>query len=280
MTTPADTESLVLMEVKDGVAVLSFNRPDRANSYSVPMETEYYRKLNDCEADPEVRVIVVTGVGKTFCPGMDSGTLSAQANDGAASTFPHKRAPISYPRTIRKPVIAAINGACAGIGLVVAMNCDLRFTTTRAKITAAFSQRGIMAEHGLAWILPRVVGPSKALDLLFTSRIVQGEEALQLGLVDRVFEPETFMDETLEFARNLAKLSSPLAMGIMKQQVYEALESTQEEARTMALRWWFDTVKEHSDFREGINSFLEKREPDFAPWDPHTHRAPAPLPTD
>ena len=88
------------------------------------------------------------------------------------------------------------------------------------------------------------------------------------------------MDETLDFARNLAKLSSPLAMGIMKQQVYEALESTQEEARTMALRWWFDTVKEHSDFREGINSFLEKREPDFAPWDPHTHRAPAPLPTD
>ena len=280
MTASAETESLVLYEVKDGVAVLSFNRPDRANSYSVPMEVEYYRTLNECEADPQVRVIVVTGKGKTFCPGMDAGTLSAQANEGAASTFPHKRSPVTHPRNIRKPVIAAINGACAGIGLILAMNCDLRFTTTRAKITTSFSQRGIMAEHGLAWILPRVVGPSKALDLLFTSRIVQGEEALQLGLVDRVFEPETFMDETLEFARNLAKSSSPVAMGIMKQQVYEAMESTQEEARIMAIRWWYDTLKPHTDFREGINSFLEKREPDFAPWDADTRRAPAPLPVD
>ena len=257
MTDSPETDALVLCEVKDGVAVVSFNRPDRANSYSVPMEIEYYRALNRCEADPEVRVVVVTGAGRTFCPGMDSGTLSAQANDAAASTIPHKRAPVTYPRTIRKPIIAAINGACAGIGLVVAMNCDLRFTTTQAKITTSFSQRGIMAEHGLAWILPRVVGPSKALDLLFTARVVQGEEALQLGLVDRVFEPETFMEETLEFARNLAKLSSPVAMGIIKQQVYEALDSTQEDARVMAIRWWYDTLRGHSDFREGVNSYLD-----------------------
>lgn len=280
MTATADTDTLVLRETKDGVAVLSFNRPDRANAWSVPMEAEYYRQLAECEQDQDVRVIVVTGAGKTFCPGMDASVLSAQANEGAASTFPHKRTPITFPRTIRKPIIAAINGACAGIGLIAAMNCDLRFTTTRAKITTSFSQRGIMAEHGLAWSLPRAIGPSKALDLLFSARVVQGEEALRLGLVDRVFEPETFMEQTLEFAGNIARLSSPVAMGIIKQQVYEAYESTHEEARTKAIRWWYDTLKDHSDFREGINSFLDKRDPDFAPWDPQTRPEPAPLPVD
>ena len=280
MTATADTEQLVLREDKNGVAVLSFNRPDRANAYSVPLEAEYFRQLQDCERDPAVRVIVVTGVGRTFCPGMDSGSLSAQANDHAASTYPHKRTAATYPRSIRKPIIAAINGACAGIGLIIAMNCDLRFTTTQAKITTSFSHRGIMAEHGLAWSLPRTIGPSRALDLLFSARIVQGEQALQLGLVDRVFEPENLMAETLEYAGTLARLSSPVAMGIIKQQVYEGLESTQDEARVLAIRWWYDTFKEGPDFREGINSYLEKREPTFAPWDPDTNRAPAQLPLD
>jgi enoyl-CoA hydratase/carnithine racemase len=280
MTAVADTDTLVLREIQDGVAVLSFNRPERANSWSVPMENEYYRLLAECEQDPDVRVIVVTGAGRTFCPGMDASTLSAQANDGAASTFPHKRTPITYPRTIRKPIIAAINGACAGIGFIVAMNCDLRFTTTQAKITTSFSQRGIMAEHGLAWSLPRIVGASTALDLLFSSRVVQGEEALRLGIVDRVFEPDTFLAQTLDYAHNLVRTCSPVAMGIIKQQVYEAGETSHDEARTKAIRWWYDTLKEHADFREGINSFLEKREPHFAPWDPATRHEPAPLPTD
>jgi enoyl-CoA hydratase/carnithine racemase len=280
MTATAGTDPLVLREDKDGVAVLSFNRPDRANAYTVPLETEYYRLLLECEKDPAVRVIVVTGAGRTFCPGMDSGDLSAQAKDSTVSTYPHKRTGVTYPRSIRKPIIAAINGACAGIGLIIAMNCDLRFTTTQAKITTAFSQRGIMAEHGLAWILPRTIGPSKALDLLFSARIVFGEEALQLGLVDRVFAPESLMEETLAYARNLAAVASPASMGIIKQQVYDALESTQEEARLMAIRWWYDTFKESADFREGINSYLEKRPPAFEPWDPATNRAPAQLPLD
>jgi enoyl-CoA hydratase/carnithine racemase len=280
MTATADTDQLILRKVKDGVAVLSFNRPERANGYSVPLEIEYYRALEACEKDAAVRVIVVTGAGRTFCPGMDADTLSAQAKDGGGSTLPHKRAAVTHPRTVRKPIIAAINGACAGIGLIVALNCDLRFTTTHAKITTSFAQRGIMAEHGLAWMLPRVIGVSKALDLLLTGRVVLGDEALRLGLVDRVFEPDSFMEETLEFARNLAKFSSPAAMGVIKQQVYEGLESSQEEARLLAIRWWYDTFMSSPDFREGINSYLDKREPAFPPWDPQLHRAPAPLPVD
>jgi len=279
MAAPSVEESLVTSEIANGVAVLTWNRPERNNAWSVPMEREYYRLLRACGDDPEVRVIVVTGAGKSFCPGMDADTLSDQARTGT-STFPHRRDPVTLPRSIRKPVIAAINGACAGIGLIAAMNCDLRFASASAKLTTSFSQRGIMAEHGLAWSLPRVVGVSKALDLLFSARVVQGGEALALGLVDRVFERDVLMTETLTYARNLATFSSPLAMGVMKQQVYEAQESTHEEARTMAIRWWYDVLRDHGDFKEGIGSYLEKRQPQFAPWDPAAPTEPAPLPVD
>jgi enoyl-CoA hydratase/carnithine racemase len=271
---------LVLLEVTDAVGVVTWNRPERNNAYSVPLERAYYARLRECEQDPDVRVIVVTGAGKSFCPGMDSQTLEAQANDPTITTHPHLRPPVTLPRSIRKPVIAAINGACAGIGLVAAMNCDLRFASSTAKITAAFSRRGIMAEHGLAWSLQRVVGQSRALDLLFSGRIVQGQEALALGVVDRIFEPAELMDRTLEYAHDLAANCSPVAMGIMKQQVYQAAESTHDEARTMAIRWWYDLLRDHPDFKEGITSFLDKRPPAFAPWDPSTATEPAPLPKD
>ena len=271
-------ENLVLLDVADGVGVVTWNRPERNNAYSIPLERAYYARLRECEENPDVRVIVVTGAGKCFCPGMDSATLSAQANDPTLTTHPHLRPPVTLPRTIRKPVIAAINGACAGIGLVVAMNCDLRFASSTAKITTAFSRRGIMAEHGLAWPLQRVVGQSRALDLLFSGRIVQGQEALAMGLVDRVFEPAELMEQTLAYARDLVTNCSPVAMGVMKQQVYAAAESTHEEARTLAIRFWYDTLRDHPDFKEGIESYLDRREPAFAPWDPATTLDPAPLP--
>jgi enoyl-CoA hydratase/carnithine racemase len=277
MTTPADEEQLVLKDVTDGVAVLTFNRPERSNAWTIPMEAEYYRLLHACGGDPDVRVIVVTGAGKSFCPGMDAASLNDQAVNGT-TTWPHRRGSVIQPRAIRKPVIAAINGACAGLGLVAALNCDLRFAAAGAKLTTAFSHRGIMAEHGIAWALPRAVGVPKALDLLFSSRVVQGEEALAMGLVDRVFERADLMPKTLEYARGLATTSSPLAMGLIKQQVYEAQQSTHEEARLMAFRWWYDVVREHGDFKEGIGSYVEKRSPQFAPWDPATPLQPAPLP--
>lgn len=279
MTTQNSDQPLVTCEVEDGVAVVTWNRPERNNAWSVPMEKEYYRLLQECGENPDVRVIVVTGSGKSFCPGMDAGTLSDQAK-GGSPTWPHKRQPMTLPRSIPKPIIAAVNGACAGIGYIAALNCDLRFVSNKAKLTTSFAHRGIMAEHGLAWSLPKVVGTSVALDLLFSARVVQGQEALDIGLADRLFEPEELMEKTLEYARNLARNSSPVAMGVMKRQVYSAEESTHEEARTLAIRYWYDVLKEHDDFKEGINSFLERRSPNFAPWDPDTTSDPAPLPVD
>ncbi|WP_205868797.1 MULTISPECIES: enoyl-CoA hydratase-related protein [Mycolicibacter] len=270
---------LVTQDVIDGVAIVTWNRPERNNAWSIPMEVEYFRLLTEAAANPDIRVIVVTGAGKSFCPGMDSHTLAEQRN-GESMTEPHLRQPMTLPRSIPKPIIAAINGACAGLGLVAAMNCDLRFASSAAKITTSFAHRGIMAEHGLAWSLPRVTGTSKALDLLFSARVVRGEEALSLGIVDRIFEPEELMDKTLEYARDLAAHSSPTAMGIMKRQVYQAEGGTYEDARTLAIRYWLDVLRDHGDFKEGVSSFLEKRAPAFAPWDPSTTSEPAPLPTD
>jgi enoyl-CoA hydratase/carnithine racemase len=271
------THELVTRDISDGVAVLTWNRPERNNAWSVDMEEAYYRLLNECADDENVRVIVVTGAGKSFCPGMDSAVLSDSANKGI-STDPHLRPPITFPRSIPKPIIAAINGACAGLGLIAALNCDLRFASATAKLTTSFAQRGIMAEHGIAWSLPRLVGVSTALDLLMSARIVKGEEALRLGLVDRIFEPEELMSKTLEYAKHMAANSSPLALGLIKRQVYEAQEGSHEDARTLAIRYWYDAVREHGDFKEGVASFLEKRPPHFAPWNPATTMDPAPLP--
>jgi enoyl-CoA hydratase/carnithine racemase len=270
-------EDLVTRELSDGVALLTWNRPERNNAWSVDMEAVYYRLLNECADDESVRVIVVTGAGKSFCPGMDFGVLSDAANNGV-STEPHLRPPMTLPLSIPKPVIAAINGACAGIGVVAALNCDLRFASATAKLTTSFAQRGIMAEHGIAWSLPRLIGVSTALDLLLSARVVQAPEALQLGLVDRVFEPDELLDKTLEYARNMAANCSPLALGVIKRQIYEAQETSHEQARTLAIRYWYDTVRDHGDFKEGIASFLEKRKPHFAPWNPETTTDPAPLP--
>jgi enoyl-CoA hydratase/carnithine racemase len=275
MTTQDD---LVTRELSDGVALLTWNRPDRNNAWSVDMEAVYYRLLHECAENENVRVIVVTGAGKSFCPGMDFGVLSDVANNGA-STEPHLRPPMTLPLSIPKPIIAAINGACAGIGIVAALNCDLRFASATAKLTTSFAQRGIMAEHGIAWSLPRLVGVSTALDLLMSARVVQAQEALRLGLVDRVFESDELIDKTLEYARHMAANCSPLALGVIKRQIYEAQETSHEQARTLAIRYWYDTVRDHGDFKEGIASFLEKRPPHFAPWNPDTTTDPAPLPT-
>jgi enoyl-CoA hydratase/carnithine racemase len=272
------SSGLVTCSVADGVAVLTWNRPERNNAWTVPMETEYFRLLEECAADSTVRVIVVTGAGRSFCPGMDAEVLAENARNGT-TTEPHLRTPFTLPRAIPKPIIAAINGACAGIGFVAAMNCDLRFASSTAKLTTSFAQRGIMAEHGLAWSLPRAVGVSTALDLLFSARVIMPPEALELGVLDRVFEPDDLMPSTMEYARNLARYSSPLAMGVIKRQVYAAQESSHEEARTLALRYWMGMLREHPDFKEGITSFLEKRPPNFAPWDMATPTTPPPLPT-
>jgi enoyl-CoA hydratase/carnithine racemase len=252
---------LVLRDIDDGVALLTLNRPDRLNAWTDALENEYFDALTECGADPEVRAIVVTGAGRGFCAGADMESLQ---QIGANGVTHRERRPQTLALTIPKPIIAAINGPCAGIGLVQALMCDLRFAARGAKFTTAFARRGLVAEHGISWILPRLVGPARALDLLLSARVLLAEEAEQLGLVNRAIEPERLLDETLAYARDLAVNCSPSSMATMKRQVYADLDRGVAEVLPEADRLMAASLQA-PDFREGVQSFLEKREPQFAP---------------
>jgi enoyl-CoA hydratase/carnithine racemase len=255
---------VVQMQVEDGVALLTLNRPERLNAWTTEMEHVYFALLEQCGADEQVRAIVVTGTGRGFCAGADMQQLQ-ELGDGTLieSAETVERRPQSLPLSIPKPIIAAINGACAGIGLVQALMCDLRFAAEGAKLTTAFARRGLIAEHGISWILPRLVGPARALDLLLSGRVVFAEEALALGLVSRVYAPDRLLDAALEYAGELAAHCSPASMATMKRQVYADLERTLPDALAEADRLMLASFTA-PDFVEGVASFVERRDPRFA----------------
>ncbi|MGA2319705.1 MAG: enoyl-CoA hydratase [Solirubrobacteraceae bacterium] len=255
---------VVHKQVTDGVALLTLNRPERLNAWTAEIEHSYFRLLEECASSEEVRVIVITGAGRGFCAGADMQELKDLGEDGAAREFPRARRAQSFPRSIPKPIIAAINGACAGIGLVQALMCDVRFAADTAKLTTAFARRGLVAEHGISWILPRLVGPACALDLLLSGRVLLGAEAETLGLVNRALAPERLLEETLAYAGELAVSCSPASMASMKRQVYADLERGLAEATAEADQLMIESFSA-PDFREGVASFLERRDPRFAP---------------
>lgn len=253
--------TLVLFDLdENGVATLTLNRPERNNAWTPDLEREYFGCLADADADPAVRVIVVTGAGKSFCPGVDSGRLESLV--GNEFDIDGRISPTS-PLGIRKPLIAAINGACAGMGLVQALMCDIRFMSRSARIATSFARRGLAAEYGIAYLLPRLIGQERALDLLLSGRTVGADEARDLGVVSRVTEPEDLLPAALAYATELATKSSPLAMAFAKHQVWTALDQDLTEAMRSAFRSMRAAV-EGADFREGLESFMEKRDPAFS----------------
>ncbi|RJL21443.1 enoyl-CoA hydratase [Bailinhaonella thermotolerans] len=252
---------LVLTERDEGVLVLTFNRPDRLNAWTDELGRRYFDLLEEAEKDPEVRVVVVTGAGKGFCAGADFQALRGiQAGDYGE---PDPR-PTTFPTTIRKPIIAAVNGACAGLGLVHALACDLVFAAAEAKFTTAFSRRGLIAEYGLSWLLPRLIGQGRAMDLLLSGRTFTGSEAYELGLVNRAVPGESLMAETLAYARDLSVNASPASMAVIKRQVWGDAGLTLAEAEKAAVRLMLESFG-RPDFAEGVASFLERREPRFPP---------------
>jgi enoyl-CoA hydratase/carnithine racemase len=256
---------VVLREIDQGVALLTLNRPDRLNAWTAEMQTAYFDLLEDCSGRDDVRAIVLTGAGRGFCAGADMENLQALSAgdlDGASTT--RETRPVSFPLTIPKPIIAAINGPCAGIGLVGALVCDLRFAAASAKLTTAFARRGLVAEHGISWLLPRLVGHARALDLLLSGRIVLGAEAAELGLVNRAVEDGRVLDEALAYAGELAAGCSPASMAEMKRQVYRDYDRTLDETVAEANRLMLESFSA-PDFAEGVQSFIERRPPRFAP---------------
>lgn len=261
----------ILYESRDRVATITLNRPDKLNAWTRQMEEEVGAALRAAAADDEVRVIILTGAGKGFCAGADMTLLSAisqesqpQAgrflvdNEIASDARPDFRKKHAWLMSIPKPVIAAINGPSVGLGFILPLYCDFRFASEKAKFSVIFSKRGLVAEYGLAWILPRLVGVPNAIELMFTSKMVDAAEALRMGLVTRVMPEENFLANVQEFAKELATSVSPRSLKVMKRQIYTGLMQGLGEAYDDAvqeMRGSFGT----EDFREGVAHFLEKR---------------------
>jgi enoyl-CoA hydratase/carnithine racemase len=262
---------LVLYDVLDGnVAQLTFNRPDRLNAYDTRMGNAYLDALERATKDPEVRSIVVTGAGRAFCAGADTSVLGGLGDGSIDVGTERTRLPQTTPLRVPKPIVAAINGPCVGYGFVQACFCDIRFAAAGAKIGTAFARRGLIAEYGTSWILPRLIGHGNAADLLLSGRTILAEEARDLGFVQRVFSPGLLMEGALTYARELATASSPTSMAIIKRQMLNDWVRGIQDAAVEA-----DSLMAASfrspDFVEGVSSFLEKRTPDFPPlrfdWD-------------
>ncbi|MDH3644503.1 MAG: enoyl-CoA hydratase-related protein, partial [Gammaproteobacteria bacterium] len=228
----------ITYSVDDPVAVITMNRPDKLNAFTVRMLAEIRHAVAAAEQDSQVVGIVLTGAGRGFCAGMDIGSLdnmssgsggepedlSALAADpGDPAMGENFAVSHSYLLSVRKPLIAAVNGACAGLGFVFAMLADMRFVERQAKFTTAFSQRGLIAEHGVSWILPRLIGSGRALDILWSSRKFDGEEAERLGIAERLVETGESVTEASDFIKQLAASASPKSLKIMKAQVYRHL---------------------------------------------------------
>ncbi len=247
---------------QDGtIATLTLNRPDRLNAWTPEMGSLYFDLLDRAAEDADVRVIVVTGEGRAFCAGADMEVLRAIGAGEEERSRDVRRQ--TYTLSIPKPVIAMINGPVAGIGLIMALMCDLRFAASEAKMTTSFARRGLIAEHGVSWLLPRLLGPARALDLLLSGRTLLSDEAAELGLVNRVVPGEELRDVTYTYARDLAENCSPRSLSVIKRQVWSHLDKDLPEVLAESSDLMVESMKQ-ADFREGVASYMEKRPPRFA----------------
>lgn len=249
------------------VATITFNRPDRMNTITIKMLTALSARLIEADADPEVRVIVLTGNGRAWCAGLDVGAavsgdgIGGDGGAGATGEFNLRDAPPVVLHKIDTPTIAALNGGAAGYGMDLALGCDIRIAASSAKLSAAYTARGLVPESGGTWLLPRIIGWSKAAELLFTARTLTAADAHDMGLVSQVVEPDQLADATASLAAEIAS-NAPLAVRAAKRLMRHAMTEDMEDhvqRQYLALLPLFGT----KDFREGLASYLEKRPPVF-----------------
>jgi enoyl-CoA hydratase/carnithine racemase len=263
-------DSEVLYEIRGHLALITLNRPVRLNALTRPMIDQVMVLMRKAEADQDIVAIAVTGAGRGFCAGIDADVLTEATEKGLDRPPPDlddEQLPglfVDVPR-ISKPVIAAINGPAAGAGFVLAMMCDLRFMAEDTFVTTVFSRRGLIAEHQTSWILPRMVGLSRALDLLWSSRKVGAAEALRIGLADRLAPGPRLVEAVEAYVNEMARTVSPRSLAVMKAQVYGHLAADLAAAARETDRLVRESLK-HPDAREGARSFVERRAPKFAPW--------------
>ncbi len=248
------------------LAIITLERPDALNAITYPMIGAIERAARAAEADPEIAAICITGAGRGFCAGIDMSILADSAKgEGDAASGPAGPALFSFLLSVSKPVIAAVNGVSAGGGFVLAMMCDMRFMAEDANFTTVFARRGLVAEHGTSWLLPRIVGLSRALDILWSSRKVDAAEAWRIGLADRVVARADLIDAVAAYVEGMVASVSPRAVAIIKKQVLDHLEVGFEPAAAESATFMRQALV-HPDAKEGARSFMERRTPRFAPW--------------
>ena len=266
----------ILYSAEDGVAWVTLNRPDKLNAWRGEMDRDVRHAMRAASDDASVRVIVLTGAGKGFCAGADMGMLQTiQSGDAAtsrdavnaatpwdASANPNFQKQYSWFPAVPKPIIAAINGPAAGLGMIMSLYCDIRIASDTAKFTTAFARRGLIAEHGISWLLPRLIGFSAAADLLYSSRVITAAEALHMRLVNRVVPAGDFASEVAAYARVLANEVSPRSLREMKREIWNAQFQTLGDAIESANADMIPSFKSE-DFKEGVAHFVEKRAAKF-----------------
>lgn len=258
------TNSCLAYAIHQNVALLTINRPDRRNAWTPELEVCFRAAIEQADADPNVRCIVITGAGSAFSVGMDMKVLSDSSKgeisaDQALILRQPKR--YHYLHQVSKPLVAAINGAAAGVGLCIALYCDLRYIASSAKVAAPYSRRGLVAEHGIGWLLLRLIGPMYAADMLMTGRPVGALEADKIGLAMQLSE-ENFLATVICKATEIASLSSPRAVKVIKRQLHRANSQTLDEATVYADEE-LAKARQSSDYQEGVRHFVEKRPPNF-----------------
>lgn len=266
----SDAVATIRIERRGPLGLIWLDRPQVLNAMSVEMIAEFNRAIAQVHADPEVVAIAVTGAGRGFCAGFDSGDLDAATGTtgrrlAERGIDPEMPAQFVELRQLSKPVIAAINGPAVGMGLILAMMSDLRFAAEESFFMTAFAHRGLIAEHGTSWFLPRMVSESNALDLLWSSRRVGGAEALRMGLVDRCLPADQLLPAVQAYVEDLAARSSRRSLALIKEMVYRHAALPMGEALRDADAMATESLG-HPDAFEGIRSLLEKRPPRFGPW--------------
>lgn len=264
-------------EIEGGAATITINRPDQLNALTDLTQAEIRHALAESERLPDVVGTVLTGAGRGFCSGVDMNALGGmseagkrlgnsyehlQASPGNPDDDPNYKSSPTYFLGLRKPLIAAINGAAAGLGFSYATFCDMRFMDRSAKIVTSFAPRGLIAEHGTCWMLPKLVGPSNALDMNWSSRKILGEEAFRMGYANRLCENGECVTEAQNYLREIAGTSAPMSIMMMKRQVYKHLTKELGDAMSESTRWMDESLA-RDDFKEGVASFVERRAPNF-----------------
>jgi len=262
----------VLYEVRDAVATVTLNRPERHNAWTDVMARELYEAMHAAAVDRQVRVIVLAAAGKSFSVGADLDALANLEPESLVTKLPRPfdmkvradyQTRCAYPAAMPKPVVAMHRGATAGVALLHALFCDVRFAAEDAFFTTAFARIGLSAEYGAAWILPRIVGHANALDMLLSGRRVDAREAQRMGLVNQVHPADKLADATYAYAREIAVHASPRSTRAIKHQVWEAPFQTLAEAARLAAADMLDAVR-GPDFQEGLAALREKRPPRFS----------------